>query len=208
MAKYKRLTKLWYSNWMLSSSAIEDGYDTYSVYPRLAQYENIGAPEDFAGLVKAKKEGRLVALPCNIGDLVYYLEGETVYEVKVTKITLFGKKGITINLCDWRYVNLDNFGKTVFLTREEAEQTLKQIRENKMCEYKNAIKDFQRFKNAGCCHSELPSSANIGLAIKALHELENSEGGGCIHCKGKVYYDVLGKDSKYNNCPMCGRYLK
>ena len=77
-----------------------------------------------------------------------------------------------------------------------------------MSEYKNAVDDFQRFKNAGYCYFELPSSGNIELAIKALGELANFEGGECVQCQAGFYLEVLGYIRKDNYCPMCGRSLK
>lgn len=46
------------------------------VFDRLAQYEDIGSPEEFAEFVKIKEEGRLIVLPYKIGDNVYTIEGD------------------------------------------------------------------------------------------------------------------------------------
>jgi hypothetical protein len=44
--------------------------DQYEIFRRLAQYEDIGSPEEFAELAKAKTDGKLVKIPdTGIGDL-------------------------------------------------------------------------------------------------------------------------------------------
>ena len=70
-------------------------------------------------LLKADKDGRLVVLPCKVGDTVYRLQyieqtpGRFVVGVVEIKFTLI-----------W----LEEFGKTVFLTREEAEKALEAMK--------------------------------------------------------------------------------
>lgn len=105
-----------------------------SVLSKLAEYEI------------ADKEGRLVVLPCKIGDTVYTIE-DKYYEYLYHKGI---QKG---HVCKFEYdkewfawIHIDgcnkdlqiaykirNFNKTVFLTRKEAEKALKEIKkeENK-----------------------------------------------------------------------------
>ena len=109
-----------------------------------------GVPVDrLRELAKAKKEGRLVVLPCDVGDTVYvidpgdyeheykpYIRSKTVSEInwKATRkkdlgwglILAGGNCGTSA-----RY-KLNNVGKTVFLTREAAEAALKE-REDVPC---------------------------------------------------------------------------
>ena len=88
-------------------------------------------------ICNAERDGRLVVLPCKIGDAVY------VYNLDVCDWVM-SPKVFTFVLCQsgW-FVNLDmgstdkhpdgemwcmklsDFGKTVFLTREAAEKALK-----------------------------------------------------------------------------------
>lgn len=83
-------------------------------------------------LAEADKDGRLVVLPCKVGDRLYEVTGRktiSVYRVKAIRVELFG-------LCiEWDIVegfvwqslagiNAGEIGKTVFLTREEAEKVL------------------------------------------------------------------------------------
>lgn len=84
-------------------------------------------------LFKAEKDGRLVVLPCRVGDTVYTTFRGIVEENKVRTFFLGHpsyNRGepepniemIRLTNCD---VRLKSFGKTVFLTREEAEAALK-----------------------------------------------------------------------------------
>lgn len=87
-------------------------------YYKLQEYEDL------------EEQGRLVKLPCKIGTEVYditwwdnvqekvVIKGKayhrTVYKHKVTKLP-------------FTYSDIDNFGKTVFLTKSEAKQKLKEM---------------------------------------------------------------------------------
>ena len=83
----------------------------------------------------AEEEGRLMVLPCNVGDTVYLIDDiDCVFEREsiVTEIEI-DKDGVTIMIqdeipiCSSGY-NLSDFGEIVFLTREEAEKALKEIK--------------------------------------------------------------------------------
>ena len=92
---------------------------------KLAEYET------------AEEEGRLVALPCNVGDTVYLIDDiDCVFEREsiVTEIEI-DKDGVTIMIqdeipiCSSGY-NLSDFGEIVFLTREEAEKASREMEED------------------------------------------------------------------------------
>ena len=89
-----------------------------------------------------EEQGRLIELPCKIGDTVYYINTHnrlslfknTVYEAKVVRFvtTRYGTS-IVIQIrneygCTELYSE-DNYNKTVFLTKEEAEAVLKEVDE-------------------------------------------------------------------------------
>lgn len=90
-----------------------------AVYRKLKDYEDL------------EEQDRLVILPCKIGTEVYdiawwddvqekiVVKGKTYYRTvhkhKVTKLP-------------FTYSDIDNFGKTVFLTKSEAEAKLKELR--------------------------------------------------------------------------------
>ena len=109
---------------------------------RLAAYEDTGfSPTDFdmlcremsnirlrlgiktfqqlLALVKADAEGRLVVLPCKLGTKVYKISSR-----------LNGNHEIVKTWFSLTYIKPDDFGKTVFLTREEAEAALMGGKEN------------------------------------------------------------------------------
>lgn len=66
---------------------------------------------------KAKSEGRLLILPCKIGDLVF---------VVGSKIRA-GSLEAWVNSGRFRLTDLPKVGTTIFLTREEAEAAMKEI---------------------------------------------------------------------------------
>lgn len=122
---------------------------------RLAAYEDTGlTPEEVAALVKdwsdlctivggcggisrvrvlaeADKDGRLVVLPCKVGQRVFALldTDKHISECEVKQIGMGNKIGFIglepIGARGREYgISLNGFGKNVFLTREEAENAL------------------------------------------------------------------------------------
>ncbi len=81
-----------------------------------------------------EKDGRLVVLPCKVGDTVYEANKRgfiSTYKVISIHIS-FGTVLIGWDIMDGIYSNVNGFevsalGKTVFLTREEAEAALKKM---------------------------------------------------------------------------------
>lgn len=89
------------------------------VIDKLAYYEDL------------EEQGRLIKLPCKVGDIVYIAETVLV-EAMCIRIQLDGdRNGIWINAkeypCD-RRISFKAFGKTVFLTESAAEAKLKELR--------------------------------------------------------------------------------
>lgn len=72
-------------------------------------------------LAEADKDGRLVVLPCNVGDTVYRIFNPPSREPVISAHTLMSVDYIV----RW----IDKFGKTVFLTREEAEKALEAMKD-------------------------------------------------------------------------------
>ena len=89
-------------------------------------------------LLKADKDGRLVVLPCKVGDRLYEVTGRktvSVYKVKAIRVELFSLfiEWDIVEEFVWQSlsgINADEIGKTVFLTREEAERALKECKDN------------------------------------------------------------------------------
>lgn len=85
-----------------------------------------------------EEQGRLLKLPCKVGDTVYvklasYCE-EKYAEAKVRDFTHFISCGfcvvVTSKHFDKQNIPFTEFGKTVFLTKSEAEAKLKELRHN------------------------------------------------------------------------------
>jgi hypothetical protein len=115
------------------------------LYGRLKAYEDIaelcGGFDRLRELAEADKDGRVVVLPCKVGDTVYMIE--RIFDIdngicdeicarkiigyggnNLNKLWLIGSGGI----CN-AYIFVSEFGKTVFLTREEAEAALEAKRD-------------------------------------------------------------------------------
>lgn len=99
---------------------------------RLADLESLCSYTRLRELTEADKDGRLVVLPCKVGDMLYEVTGRktiSVYKVKAIRVELFGlfiEWGIVEGFV-WQSptgINDGEIGKTVFLTREEAEKAL------------------------------------------------------------------------------------
>lgn len=87
-------------------------------------------------LLKADKDGRLMVLPCKVGQRVFALldTDKHISECEVKRIGLGNEIGFVglepIGARGREYgVALNGFGKTVFLTREEAEKALEAMKD-------------------------------------------------------------------------------
>ena len=100
---------------------------------RLADLESICSYTRLRELAEADKDGRLVVLPCNVGDVVYGFHGEKTILPMVAK-------WIETNTDGWciaaqytpmapKFYRFSDFGKTVFLTREAAEKALEAMKD-------------------------------------------------------------------------------
>lgn len=99
----------------------------YRAFDKLADYEDL------------EEQGLLVRLPCKVGDTVYVPTRNFISELRITLISVDTSDGAMY--FSWMlnagiYPNLDGFsgyelGKTVFLTREEAEKKLEEMDNDK-----------------------------------------------------------------------------
>lgn len=98
---------------------------------RFADLEEFAPYDRLRELAEADKTGRVVVLPCKVGDVVYGFYGEKTILPMVAK-------WIETNTDGWciaaqytpmapMFYRFSDFGKTVFLTREEAEEALEGI---------------------------------------------------------------------------------
>lgn len=135
----------------------KDGCSQKQVWERLKQYEDTGlspiACEESAKIEKglskggystsrmvelmcADKEGRVIVLPCKVGHRVFALldTDKHISECEVKQIGMGNKIGFIglepIGARGREYgVALNGFGKTVFLTHEEAEAALEAMKD-------------------------------------------------------------------------------
>ena len=88
-------------------------------------------------------EHGVIVLPCKVGDRLYEVTGRktvSVYKVRAIRVELFSLfiEWDIVEGFVWQSlsgINADDIGKTVFLTREEAERALKE-REKEWTEQK------------------------------------------------------------------------
>lgn len=108
------------------------------VYNRLAAIEDIlGDDYDLdrlKELVEADRDGRCIVLPCKVGDKVYCIQSyfndaKMRSEKKVKcRIVDFVQSFPDLFECYGMIYKFEDIGKTVFLTREEAEATLEKMK--------------------------------------------------------------------------------
>lgn len=96
----------------------------------LSEYHKVADP-----LLRAQADGRLVVLPCKVGQRVFALldTDKHISECEVKQIGMGNKIGFIglepIGARGREYgVALNGFGKTVFLTHEEAEKALEAMK--------------------------------------------------------------------------------
>lgn len=65
----------------------------------------------------------VILLPCKVGDKIYQTDGVSIYESMINEITFTTHK--TIYVTENIVFDETAVGKSIFLTREEAEQALK-----------------------------------------------------------------------------------
>lgn len=111
-------------------------YLTKAVVEKLATYED------------KQEQGLLIELPCKVGTVVFCIfERRTKCTERNQEFDEYSCQGCECLECDsrkekyvhemkaysldWIIVNINKFGKTVFLTRSEAEEALKKIEKQK-----------------------------------------------------------------------------
>lgn len=91
-------------------------------------------------LAQAEKEGRCVVLPCKVGDKAWYLTGKPSaarqphfdrIDSEIVGGFYYDERGLQVrlNYFHGNHGTYGFFGKTVFLTREEAQEALKEREE-------------------------------------------------------------------------------
>ena len=123
----------------IACSALPFEMSTYDIVDKLAKYEDTGlSPEEIKekteGVLElyeklkpyadAEEQGRLVILPCKVGDMVYYRRGRDIIGDTVERIIIDGIDNQVLVGAHKAYMFCD-FGRNVFLTHEEAKAALK-----------------------------------------------------------------------------------
>lgn len=84
-------------------------------------------------LAEADKDGRLVVLPCKVGDVIYGFHGEwTILPMVAKWIETYDDRwavAAQYTPIAPEFYMFSDFGKTVFLTREEAEAALEAMKD-------------------------------------------------------------------------------
>lgn len=125
-----------------------------AVCERLAAYEDTGLPPERVVWMKevveaafdndtsrierahnlhvADKEGRCVVLPCKVGDILYRVFAGEIFEQRVGSMKYFAIQGRwDIETYPFCPCVESSIGKTVFLSREEAEKALQEMEDKK-----------------------------------------------------------------------------
>ena len=100
--------------------------DEIKLYEAVKSIEGIVPFDRLLELACADKAGRLVVLPCKVGDDVWFVrkfgKGQCIKRAEVSCINIDFRGEVFVSA---RRISGGYIGKTVFLTREEAEATLK-----------------------------------------------------------------------------------
>lgn len=103
------------------------------LYGRLKAYEDIaelcGGFDRLRELAEADKDGRVVVLPCRQGDELWtYCNHpvKRVYSFTVSDVSTLNGRTV-LNTLGLGTIRPEDIGKTVFLTREEAEKALQEM---------------------------------------------------------------------------------
>lgn len=121
----ERLTKTYSDGTHGASDSLPCGENSYD-YKNLL-IEKLGKYEDL------EEQGRLVKLPCKFGTEVYNI---TWWDDVQEKVVVKGKtycrtvRKHKVTKSIFSYFDILEFGKTVFLTKSEAEAKLKELRGN------------------------------------------------------------------------------
>ena len=85
-------------------------------------------------LMKTDVEGRVLILPCKVGDPVWRIvrDGEPhITRDEVRDMYFADDMTLCVELVGGRVTFTEKFGKTVFLTREEAERAMEEMEDKK-----------------------------------------------------------------------------
>lgn len=97
---------------------------------RLADLESLCSYDHIRELAEADKDGRVVVLPCRQGDELWtygnFQQGREVYRFTVSDVSTLNGRTV-LNTLGLGTIRPEDIGKTVFLTRTEAEKALQEM---------------------------------------------------------------------------------
>ena len=106
--------------------------DEIKMYDALKSIEGIVPFDRLLELADADRAGRLVVLPCKVGDTLFDTYFGDIREKEVVSVGFMLSKSVkhmTIHANNFRgaitEIEIDRIGKEIFYTREEAEAALK-----------------------------------------------------------------------------------
>lgn len=126
----------------LDTGMTPEAFQSYVVFLQdlIGNQKASEALDRFRQLAKADKDGRMLALPCKVGDTVYYWDGCQIIDYKVESFSVFDenvwlmygvhrekRNGIVFGREFWAHEFY--YCKTVFLTREEAKKALEAMKD-------------------------------------------------------------------------------
>ena len=92
----------------------------------IMKLDEMGGMPHLSDLLQAEQDGRLVVLPCKVGDDVWFVrkfgKERCIKRAEVSCINIDCRGEVFVSA---RRISGGYFGKTVFLTRDEAEAALK-----------------------------------------------------------------------------------
>ena len=101
-----------------------------------ANYEPMNCMDKLGRLEDLEEQGRLIELPCAVGDTVYVLREKNIEKAEVFSIKIESEDNhwcfiLKCMVTEGYFENFKRFmyGKTAFLTKEEAEAKLKELEE-------------------------------------------------------------------------------
>ena len=124
LAAYEELMERWKLRSIEEADRIFQRVNALGGTDLMAQYRDIGSIDHFRDLLQAEQDGRLVVLLCKVGDHVWADGREAIV------VWFFGyetERYLHAQFYDnMQYIDIPftEIGKTVFLTREEAEAAL------------------------------------------------------------------------------------
>lgn len=82
--------------------------------------KKLAAFEDLA------EQGRLIELPCKVGDTLYFIENEEIFECIASSFDIRPLQRF-VRDSNGMSLNFSNFGKTIFLTEDEANRKCEEL---------------------------------------------------------------------------------